>query len=72
MIDQSPIPDAGWITVRDGDVDRFLAAWQSELPEQTTVPLQGLLYECEVCGRLFWQREGATEYRVYRSEPPAS
>ena len=28
----------------------------------------GLLYECPQCGCIYWEREGAKEFRLYRPE----
>ena len=72
VIDLSSIPDDGWITVRDADYERLLAAEQTEISERITTPLQGRLYECMQCRRLHWQREGSREFRVYSSEPTAT
>ena len=86
MHDLSPIPDAGWLTVRDRDEDRFFtleaAGSASEyggppIPDFSAhvrewISLHGRLYECPECGRLLWKRPGEAEYRSYRPEPPAS
>lgn len=85
--DLAPIPDAGWLTVRDADYDRLLDAEHlcDELAtraggtdtadfaaaEQSVADLTGLLYECPQCGALLWKPAGATEFRCYTPESPA-
>jgi hypothetical protein len=85
--DLAPIPDAGWLTVRDADYDRVLDAEHlcDELAkraggtdsadfaaaEQSVADLTGLLYECPECGCLLWKPAGAAEFRCYSPEPPA-
>ncbi|MDQ3951122.1 MAG: hypothetical protein M3282_12380 [Gemmatimonadota bacterium] len=86
--DLAPIPDAGWLTVRDADYDRLLDAEHvcDELAaraggtdsadfaaaEQSVADLTGLLYECPRCGRLLWKPPGAADFRCYSPEPPAT
>jgi hypothetical protein len=86
--DLAPIPDAGWLTVRDADYDRLLDAEHvcDELAarpggtdsadfaaaELAVAELTGLLYECPRCGALLWKPPGATDFRCYRPEPPAA
>ena len=63
--DLSPIPDAGWFTVRDADRERFLEieaaisenGVSNEMLNLHEV-LTGLLYECDACGTLLWQKPG--------------
>ena len=86
--DLSPIPDGGWLTVRDVDYESLLAAererdeLQAQAPpppidafgpaDRTVVGALGTLYECPGCGRLLWRRPGDEEYRSYTPERPAS
>jgi hypothetical protein len=85
--DLAPIPDAGWLTVRDADYDRLLDAElaRDELAarpggtdtadfaaaELSVARLTGLLYECPRCGSLMWKPPGAPDFRFYSPEPPA-
>jgi hypothetical protein len=57
--DLSPIPDGGWITVRDSDYE--------ELGEGvlSATERHGLLYECPDCGCLLWQPPSNTGFRLY-------
>jgi hypothetical protein len=87
MHDLAPIPDAGWLTVRDADYDRLLDAEHlcDELAtraggtdtadfaaaEQSVADLTGLLYECPECGSLLWKPAGEAEFRCYSPEPSA-
>ena len=86
--DLSPIPDAGWVTVRDAEYEALLAAEAerdalsaSSTPapaeafstgDRRVSDLTGLLYDCPQCGRLLWRRPGEEEYRSYGPESPAS
>ena len=86
--DLSPIPDAGWITLRDSDYERVVAAEQQRATvsarsprasaaeysdaDRTVHDLTGLLYECPDCGRLLWMRPGSSDYETYAPEPPAT
>jgi hypothetical protein len=86
--DLTPIPDAGWLTVRDADYDRLLdaehvcddLATQSggtdsadfAAAEATVGDLTGLLYECPRCGRVLWKPPGADDFRSYTPEPPTT
>jgi hypothetical protein len=86
--DLAPIPDAGWLTVRDADYDRLLdaehicddLAAQSggtdnadfAAAERAVADLTGLLYECPHCGRVLWKPAGAEDFRCYTPDPPAS
>ena len=86
--DLAPIPDAGWLTVRDADYDKLLDAEHvcDELAarpggtdsadfaaaEQSVADLTGLLYECPRCGSLLWKPPGAAEFRYYRRESPSA
>jgi hypothetical protein len=73
--DLSPIPDAGWITIRDVDyepaieLEKTLAEGdKSVMP--ILIGLRGRMYECRECGRLMWSRPGdrCSNFRVYRPE----
>ena len=84
--DLAPIPDAGWLTVRDADYDRLLEAEHAcdELAarpggtdsadfaaaEQSVADLTGLLYECPRCGSLLWKPPGEAEFRHYTPGSP--
>jgi hypothetical protein len=86
--DLAPIPDAGWLTVRDADYDRLLDAEDLcdqlaaraggtdsadfALAEQSVAELTGLLYECPRCGRVLWKPPGAGDFRCYAPEPPVT
>ncbi len=81
--DLSPIPDEGWITVRDKDYERLvetevelhqtkfqgsdLHARHGELTRVVT-ELQGVLYQCPECGRIMWKPENSEQFRVYAPE----
>jgi hypothetical protein len=81
--DLSPIPDEGWITVKDGDyealtaaevlatIDSAAAGKQGE-PETSFARLTGSLYECSRCGRIMWKRPGDSEFRSFKLETPVS
>ena len=73
--DLSPIPDDGWLTIRDRDHDALLSADSASQPDNVEVvrralELSGRLYECPKCGRLMWSLPGdrCTNFRVYRLE----
>lgn len=79
--DLSPVPDAGWITVRDQDYDGLLAAEIKRAAvgrvdsagaggglDRLINGLHGLLYECPMCHRLLWQRPGQKEWTCYARE----
>jgi hypothetical protein len=83
--DLAPIPDAGWLTVRDADYDRLLDAEREcdELAgtvggtdsaefaaaELSVAQLTGLLYECPRCGSLLWKPPGAAGFTCYTPDP---
>ena len=84
--DLSPIPDAGWVTVRDREYEELIALHcEAERRQQSgeavsrpreklfgeIVARRGRLYECPTCGRLMWKRPGGSTYAVFASEPPA-
>ncbi len=51
--DLSPIPDKGFVVVRDEDVE------DDRIGSQTTH-----MYECTACGRLAWLRDGVVSYYI--------
>lgn len=69
----SPIPDDGWLTVRDRDQEEMT-------PDESTPPDErieawhrlyhesGSLYECPNCGRIMWRKPGEQHFTVYRHE----
>lgn len=68
----SPIPDDGWITVRDRDfeamIEAELASRQGPYAENRVVDFWGSLYECPRCGRLMWEKPGEQQFTVYRRD----
>jgi hypothetical protein len=71
--DLSPIPDEGWVTVRDVDYEALVASERTEPGSAqgtppTFVRLAGLLYECRECRRLMWKKPGEPEFRIFRPE----
>jgi hypothetical protein len=71
--DLSPIPDAGWIIVRDEDYEELVEAERrttgaEDSPSSAFVRLTGLLYDCPECGRVMWQRPGEERFKTYRLE----
>ena len=85
--DLSPIPDAGWLTVRDADYEQLIgveterAALSARVPppveecgpgDRRVGELHGLLYECPSCGRLLWRRPGDQEFRAYIPDRPVA
>jgi hypothetical protein len=67
----SPIPDEGWITVRDKDMESMLEAEvkSRQDPEQDQVAtFWGRLYECPNCNRIMWEKPGDESFTVYRRE----
>jgi hypothetical protein len=71
----SPIPDDGWLTIRDRDHDELLPADTEPQPTGAeivtrVIHLAGRMYECPQCGRLMWSLPGdrCTTFRVYRPE----
>ena len=86
--DLAPIPDPGWLTVRDADYDRLLDAEhvcddlaaraggtdsaEFAAAERSVAELTGLLYECPRCRSLLWKPPGEPDFRCYAPEPPAT
>ena len=73
--DLSPIPDDGWLTIRDRDHNALLPPEPAQQPDGSEVvwrmlEMSGRLYECPRCGRLMWTRPGdrCTNFRVYYAE----
>jgi hypothetical protein len=71
--DLSPIPDEGWVTVRDVDYEALVASERAgpgsgESAPSMFVRLAGLLYECTECGRLMWKKPGKSEFRIFRPD----
>jgi hypothetical protein len=71
--DLSPIPDDGWVVVRDKDYEELIASEVgSEAGGRTSVDafmkLAHRMYECEKCGRLVWPQNGCDLIRVFVPE----
>lgn len=71
----SPIPDEGWLTIRDRDHDAILPHESEPQPDGAEVvrlamEASGRLYECPQCGRLMWSLPGdrCTNFRVYHPD----
>ncbi len=69
----SPIPDDGWLTIRDQDHDAMtpdestppeerLAVWQN------LIRCSGSIYECPECRRSMWKKPDEDRFTVYRQE----
>jgi hypothetical protein len=71
--DLSPIPDVGWITVRDGDYDELVETerHQGDASPRAFVRLTGRLYECPECGRVMWEKPGEGRFTTFRREDRA-
>jgi hypothetical protein len=72
--DLSPIPDEGWVTVRDVDYEALVASERlvpgsGEGTPSEFVRRTGRLYECPECGRVMWERPGESEFRIFRPDP---
>jgi hypothetical protein len=52
--DLTPIPDDGWVTFPDVDMEQ---------PEDRR--RRGLLYECPQCGRIMWKKPGSDRYDIF-------
>lgn len=80
--DLSPIPDKGWLTIRDSDYEQLISAekLRSDLSsanrlrtglieaDQTVNKLTGLLYECPNCGSLMWKKPGQNVFITYHRD----
>ena len=68
----SPIPDDGWITIRDRDfeavIEAELEARKEPLSEDRVTDYWGLLYECPRCGRVMWRKPGEEWFTIFRQE----
>jgi hypothetical protein len=65
----TPIPDDGWRTLRDTDLDRH---WEAIERSETNGIAFGLLYECPLCLRLMWKKPGEMEFMIYARESSAT
>jgi len=71
----SPIPDAGWVLVRDADYEALVAA---EVRSETGgdpadaeyATMVHRMYECPECQRLMWANNHDKFYRVFTLEDP--
>jgi len=69
--DLSPIPDAGWITVRDRDFDLMIEAELASAKSphaEVGVKFFGMMYECPKCHRIMWEKPGEKRFSSYRLE----
>jgi hypothetical protein len=73
--DLSPIPDDGWLVVRDRDYEALVEAELANAAGdgargRRRIDLVGRLYECPECGRIMWSASGdrCTSFRVFRPE----
>jgi len=70
--DLSPIPDAGWITVRDRDYEALIEAERLSGPDdagpRAFVRLTGRIYECPECKRIMWEKPGEGRFSIFRPE----
>lgn len=70
--DLSPIPDEGWITVRDRDFDAMIEAELSSRrrlsPEHYVDAFLGSMYECPKCGRIMWEKPREKRFTIYRRD----
>jgi hypothetical protein len=74
--DLLPIPDEGWLIVRDRDYEALIdselaSAAGDRVGDSRRIDLWGRLYECPECGRLMWSLPGdrCTNFRVFPPEP---
>ena len=75
----SPIPDDGWLTIRDRDYDKYMPAELEPQPcgeevVRQMVAASGRLYECPQCERLMWSLPGdrCTIFRIYSLDKASS
>jgi hypothetical protein len=82
--DLSPIPDDGWQTIRDKEMESYMERSRiyadgfraaPGTPEREASfcafhngPLVGLLYECPKCGRVMWRKTHVGDFQVYAPE----
>jgi hypothetical protein len=81
----SPIPDDGWITIRDRDYesrreaealfDQLCPEGDPQKQQDRISPLEMIrrckrsLYECPECGRILWESEDGAHFRCFRPDP---
>lgn len=68
----SSIPDDGWVTVLDRDLEAFVdaelkACGNSDI-NANSIALTGSLYECPQCGRVMWAKPGERQFITYCRE----
>jgi hypothetical protein len=75
--DLTPIPDAGYVVVRDGDYESLVEAERTLASRsgddtllRTIVSLQSRLYECPGCGRLAWMKKSDEVVFFHRDDEP--
>ena len=71
--DLSPIPDDGWITIRDADFEALVESERAQPgaakgEPSAFVELTGRLYECPECGRVMWERPDGQTFRIFRPD----
>jgi hypothetical protein len=66
----SPIPDDGYVVVRDQDFERLMDV-ESRGDVTTAVSLKQRVYECPQCGRLAWLGCGGSGVAFYVREATA-
>jgi hypothetical protein len=68
----TPIPDDGWITVRDREYEELIEAelevQQNPTGSDRVVKYWGVLYECPDCGRIMWEKPGEERFTIYRRD----
>lgn len=71
----SPIPDDGWLTIRDRDHDSITPADGSQAGDyaaawQKVTRMAGRLFECPECGRVMWSMPGdrCSTFKVFVPE----
>ena len=69
----SPIPDDGWLTIRDRDQDELTPDSSTPSDEQIErwhqlYAKSGLLYECPDCGRIMWKKRGEDVFAIFTRE----
>jgi len=67
----SQIPDAGWITIRDEELDSISSSGLgSEEKLDALYSASGSIYVCPNCERLMWAKKGSAEFVTYSREQP--
>lgn len=74
--DLSPIPDTGWITVRDTDYEELIEGergrpGEPDLSIDVFVRLTGKIYDCPECHRVMWMKPGEKRFTAYLTEEPS-